>query len=480
MTTFLDSLAINLNDTRTTNGDLSYRSTLDANLDFFALGGALRQRKDEFVRLFRLAYAEDPLTALRTLFYFRDIRGGQGERDLFRAAFADLRQNDRKNFILNLINVPFYGRWDDIFESVGLDNAVLETIEDQLRADIISLNSSKPVSLLAKWLPSENASSKLSKAQARAIARYVGLTPREYRRTLTGLRTKINILETKMSQKDWESIDYGVVPSQAIRKHVKAFQRNDGTRYDAFLSAVESGEKKINATTLMTYEIYDMVSPYTYNPDDRTANALWEALPDYTNGSNAIVVADVSGSMTGRPMSISVSLALYFAERNTGPFNGYFMTFSERPELVKVRGDNLSQRIRNISSSNWGMNTNLSRVFDEILAAAQTNGATAEDLPKTVYVISDMQFDRCVSADESTFRAAKRKFTAAGFELPHVVFWNVNANDTQFPVTKFEGNVSLFSGSSQSTFQYAVAGKTPLETMVLVLTSERYNRIAVV
>ena len=480
MTSLLDSLALNLGRTLTENGAVTNASTVDANLDFFGVGGALRGRTDEFIRLFRLAYAEDKLLAVRTLFYLRDIRGGQGERDLFRAGFNTLRTLDRKNWVLNIINTPYFGRWDDLFDGVPFDPAVIEVITDQLAQDTVMMSQGKPVSLLAKWLPSENASSTESKEKARQLAKSLGISPREYRKTVVSLRKYIGLLETKMTEKDWDRIDYGVVPSQALRKHVKAFRRNDNTRYEAFLDAVDSGEKKINTSTLFTYEIYDMIPShynYTNNHDERTANTLWANLPDWTDGKNAIVVADVSGSMTGRPMSVSVSLAMYFAERNVGPFNGYFITFSESPKLVKVLGDTLSERINNISSADWGMNTDVKKVFQAILKAAQTNGASADDIPKTIYIISDMEFDGSVRASDTIFEEAKRNYEAAGFTLPHIVFWNVNARNTQFPATKFDGNVSLFSGLNQSIFQHAVAGKTPLETMVDVLSSERYSRV---
>lgn len=227
----------------------------------------------------------------------------------------------------------------------------------------------------------------------------------------------------------------------------------------------------MNSSTLYTYEIYDLIN----RGDKETANALWKSLPDFTNGSNALVIADVSGSMYGRPMSVSVSLALYFAERNKGTFNNYFMTFSSNPTLQKVYGDTLEEKMNSIQRSDWGMSTNLQASFDAILSAAVDDMTPKEQMPKILYIISDMQFDRC-GGSNTNFEEAKSKFNKNGYELPHIVFWNVNSKDDS-PSTMYDNNVTLISGSSQSTFSYAVEGKTPIESMIDILNSERYSKI---
>lgn len=211
-----------------------------------------------------------------------------------------------------------------------------------------------------------------------------------------------------------------------------------------------------------------------------TANAMWANLPDYTQGKNALVIADVSGSMSGRPMSISVSLALYFAEHNKGLFHNYFMTFSERPELHQVLGKTLEQKLQNIENAQWDMNTNLEAAFKAILQAALQNKATADEMPKILYIISDMEFDACIEGGGMTnFERAKEMFALAGYELPHVVFWNVDSRNNQTPALANDKGVTLLSGSSQSAFRYAIEGKTPLESMNDILNSERYLKIVV-
>jgi len=495
---FLDELVKVTNRTRTENEAAAHLTTLSGVLDFFALGGALRGRPSEFARLFEAAYQEDPLTALRTLFYIRDVRGGQGERNLFRVGLRRLVDIDVATFEKNLHLVPEYGRWDDLLainlpvapEPVAATNAVFALIDQQLEQDMRNFEAGNSISLLAKWLPSENTSSKATVAKARQVIAALDISPREYRKILVTLRDYIHILERDMSANNWDNIEYAKLPSQAHRKHVKAFNRHSQERYQAYLASVNRGEAKINAGTIYTYELYDQIIT-SRNDDERNAiNTLWENLPDYTEGRNALVVADVSGSMWGRPLSVSVSLALYFAERNTGPFNGYFMTFSGASDLVKVKGSNLHERMSNISQANWGMNTNLQAAFEKILQAGLAAGASAEDYPTTLYIISDMEFDMCVGkgnagdyhryaqvspADETLFENARREYAEHGLTLPHVVFWNVNARNTHAPATKFDGGVTLISGLSQSTFRYAVERKSPLEVLHEVVNSERYQ-----
>lgn len=486
MTTFLDALkATQSRNAHTENGALTHSDSGNDVLNFFGLAGAMRNNVADAKRLFRAALAEDRQLAIRALFYLRDIRGGQGERDLFRTLFQDLTQIDPVAAKQTLKFVAEYGRWDDLFH-IGLPvRDLVPVIGPQLKADNKAKAEGKSISLLGKWLPSENASSKTSRALAREMAEAMGLSNKQYRQYVVGLRKHIGLLEQKMSENDWSGIDYEHIPSQGSRKHVKAFVRHDQYRFESFLSDVMSGEKTMNAGTVFTYEVLDLIR----KNQDSAANAVWKSLPDYTNGSNALVVADVSGSMghirSGGPIDVSTSLALYFAERNTGPFNGYFVTFSERPQLVKVRGNTLTEKLTNIGTADWSMNTNIQAVFDLVLSAAQRAGANAEDIPKVIYIVSDMEFDDATSGYGSrtrvtNYEAAKQKFAAAGFELPHLVFWNVNARNTNVPVTTADANVTLVSGLSQSTFKHVFEGKTPVESMLDVLNGERYEQIVVV
>lgn len=468
---FLSSLINETNQSRTENNALAFVSTLDACLDFFALGGAKRNNQEQVVPLFSRAYHQDKQTAVRILFYLRDIRGGQGERKSFRTCLADLYQNDISVFEKIIPFVPEYGRWDDLIAFV--DNPqVVDLVKNQLDKD----NTSEQISLLAKWLPSENCSNQSQRQLARKWAKKLGLSLSLYRKTLVRLRQKINILESKMTAKQWHEIEYDKLPSLAFAKHTKAFWRNDEKRFEAYLQAVEKGEKKVNTATLYCYQIINLL-----RSDAKSAEVLWNNLPDYTRGENAIVVADVSGSMYGTPMDMSVSLALYFAERNRGAFHNYFMTFSERPQLVQVQGCTIAEKIRNIETAHWEMNTNLEAVFDTILQAAVKDKSPQEDMPAVIYIISDMEFDECCRKSNKTiFENAKQRFEKKGYRLPQVVFWNVASRSNQtLPVTRGDNNVVLVSGASQTTFELAVIGKSPLELMNEVVNAERYQQIKI-
>jgi len=475
---FLDELQKNTNKyTLTENGAVTNNSSLDANLDYFSRAGAMRGRTGDTKRMFAKAYASNPLIALRTLFYLRDVRGGQGERDTFRAGLKEL-ESIAPEMIKKIISnnwIGEYGRYDDLL-AISDKKAVSEFIKLQLDADAKAYAKGESVSLLAKWLPSENASSKESRKQALEFAELIGWKPSQYRKNIVTLRKYIKLLEQKMSNNEWSEIDYSKVPSQAGRKHVKAFMRHDEKRYREFLGKVDKGEAKINTSTLYTYEVFDLVK----SGQNEVANTMWNNLPDYTNGTDALVIADVSGSMWGRPISVSVSLALYFAEHNKGIFNNKFMTFSSHPEVIDVVGKNLTDKLCFIETREWGMSTNLEAAFDAILNAAVSSGQGNYGMPKVLYIISDMEFDSaCSRPSETIFENAQRKFKEAGLELPHVVFWNVDCRNDQSPATKFDDHVTLISGSSQSTFKYAVQGKTPIELMQEVVNGERYSRITI-
>lgn len=468
---------------RTENGAVTHSTTTNGVLDFFALAGAKRNDHNGAKTLFRKAYAEDKQLAIRALFYLRDVRGGQGERELFRVLFKELIRMDLAVAETVLKWIPEYGRWDDVVSVYGLvkDSARL-LIGRQFQADNKALSEGKSVSLMAKWLPSENASSANSRVLARTLAADLQLSNKQYRQAVVKLRQHIGLLEQQMSTNEWDSVEYGKIPSQAGRKHTKAFKRHDGERYSSFLERATKGEVKMNAGTVATYEVLDVIR----KGNEDTANAVWANLPDVTNGQNALVVADTSGSMfsivsgSTRAIDVSTSLALYFAEKNQGVFNGYFISFSESPELVAVRGATLTQKLRNIETTNWGFNTDIQKVFELILRSAISAGANAEDIPKVVYIISDMEFDSVRGGTrETNYEAAKRKFNAAGFELPHVVFWNVASRNTNVPTTAAAQNVTLVSGLSQSTFRYVVEGKTPLESMLDILNGERYAQIVI-
>jgi Domain of unknown function (DUF2828) len=508
---FLNHLAQGTGLTYTENGAVTNKSSLDAVVDFFGLAGAMRATPNDAVNLFEKAYCADPQTALRTLFYLRDVRGGQGEREIFRRCMTHLGRIDADAHKEMLKHIAFYGRWDDLLSLWdGTDKFIPRMVMYQINQDLINLNNDQSVSLLAKWMPSANATSKATVKRACQLRAALGWSAGQYRHTLSALRKKIGLLEQDMSANNWDAIDFSKLPSQAHRRHVKAFNRHLPEKYSSYLESVKKGERKINVKALYPYEVYKMA-----HSEEDYAEAAWTNLPDYTNGTNALVMADVSGSMfqpynSANPIAVSVSLALYFAERNKGAFHNYFMTFSAQPQLVKVTGKNLAQKIRMIEASQWDQNTNFLAALQAILEAAVRSGSPG-DVPKVLYVISDMEFDSAVSygsyhyetrmipfttgwgttsyrpgtvrvqdrpvAQDTVFNTAKQEYEEAGIPMPHVVFWNVNARQKQAPATIMDGNVSLVSGLSPTIFAHTVEGKSPLELVHSVVDAERYQRI---
>ena len=495
----LQHLKNEANRTYTENGAVTHATTFSDCLDLFATIGALRSSSEEtIINRFIKAYSENPDLALKTVFFARDVRGGLGERKVFRVCLKWLAENAPASARKNLIHVAEFGRWDDLLSLMGTpcEQDVLALIKAQLEADLEALASDSEVSLLAKWLPSVNASNALTVSQAKRIARYLGMMDSTYRKTLVKLRERIRIIENNLREKDY-SFDYSKQPSKAMFKYRKAFYRNDGERYEEFLGKVTRGEAKLHASTLMPYEL---VEPYldwnAYNRDnrafmkpisdeERTAlNATWESLPEFGNDENALAVIDTSGSMYcgGKPMpgAVALSLGLYFAEHNTGAFKNHFIEFSDNPQLIEVKGDTFVDRLRYVASFNEVASTNLESVFDLILSAAVRNSVPQEELPATLYIISDMEFNYCVKNSGATnFENAKAQFEAAGYKLPRVVFWNVQSRNTQQPVTQNEQGVALVSGCTPRIFNMLANGQlSPMGYMMVILGAERYAVIA--
>lgn len=450
----------------TENMAVTYTRSGSELLDFFAQAGAMRNYQDRALTLFKKAFSEDREKAVRILFYLRDIRGGQGERKLFRNCLEWLGSTYPKIFEQILEYIPEYGRWDDML----FDNKkCFLIIKKQLEED----KDSDSPSLLAKWLPTINASSKTTRAKARFIAKNLGMNQIEYRTAVRDIRKKLQVVEEKMSAQKWDEIDYSSVPSQAARIYRNAFTKHDEDRYSKFIEKAEKGEAKIQAGTLYPYQIFDSVK----NDYSSTLEALWNQLPDYTQGKNALVVADTSASMMGRPMSVSVSLALYFAERNIGQFKDYFISFSHRPLLHKVKGKTLLNKMNSIQLGDVA-NTDIQAVFKLILNVAIENNIPIEEMPEIIYIISDMEFDHCCDK-RTNFQNIKENYVQYGYKLPNLVFWNVDSRNDNIPVMKDENNVSLFSGFSPSIFKAAVENKTPEQVMLEMINSERYSNIKV-
>ena len=519
----LQAMKMQLNVARTENGDLAYKSTGSACLDFFSLCGGMRRNLEDLDKLFAKAYAENPVVAIKILFYMRNIRGGLGERNSFRVLLKELAKFYPEMAKQIVYAVPEYGRWDDLL--VLLDTPVkddaIALIKSQIEKDKEAMEKGREVSLLGKWLPSINTSSKESVARAKIIMAALGMKAVEYRKLCSALRKEIKILEDNLRRKDY-TFDYSKQPSQAMLRYKKAFMRNDEERYKSFLNkVVEQAEKlargeeipeeervKLNTKTLYPYQIVGPFMKYGINQMDEgqalSLEASWKALDRGNFDSKTIVVRDGSGSMyrgdgESAPISIATSLALFFAEQLTGPYKNSFITFSENPQLIQIpeNCDTLKKKLNYIHKFDEVANTDIGKVYRLILDVAKSGNVPKEEMIERVLIISDMEFDAAVTisgtaANErvkslseasldrsycptnvSTFEFYKKEFEAAGYELPEIVFWNVEARDTHLPVTMNEKGVKLVSGASANIFADVVSGDlkvvTPYEFMLQIL-----------
>ena len=493
--TFMDALEAQYNYKFTENGAIAYRGSGSKVYDMFAFGGAYRSRNEaDCMNLFKNAFEEDADLALKCLFYLRDCRGGQGERRFFRVCYKWLAKNEPAAAIKNLKYVPEMGRWDDLLYLIGtpVESAVAHFIEKQLTLDMEDTINGKAISLLAKWLPSENAHSPVTREKARWIITNLRLTPRAYRKTLSKLREHIKVLEKLMSANRWDEIDFSKIPSKAGLIYRNAFARRDmiAEKYKDFAM---NKNTKVNADTLYPYEIVEKVAKYFggywYGNSFRGTeveremlNKYWENQKDYLNGASPsmLCVVDTSGSMWGRPLDVACSLGLYCAEKMTGPFAGKYISFSRNPRLINCEGHDFVDKVERIYKENLCENTDLTKVFDLLLRTALQRNVKQEDIPKTICVISDMEIDNMSNWSSNTavteMEKVREKWAAFGLELPRLVYWNVDArNDT---ILDLGPNVSLVSGCSPVIFEQVLTGKQGFDLMLEVLLKDRYRGIA--
>ena len=450
------------NKTYTENGAVTLETTGDCCLDLFATVGALRHVSEEEICLrFQRAWAEDRDLAMKILFFARDVRGGLGERRAFRVITRWLADYAHTSVAKNISNIPEYGRYDDLLSllATSCEADALRFIAVQWEKDMKALESGEPVSLLGKWLPSVNATNADTIAKGKKVAKYLKLRPVEYRKALTALRKRIHILENNLRIKEY-NFDYAKLPSKAMYKYRAAFLRNDEARYQEIK--------------------YLKLRPSEYR---KALDVTWKALPDYTCGENALVVVDGSGSMYGygnpMPAAVALSLGIYFAERNRGQFQNHFITFSEHPRLVKIKGNDIVDKVMYCESYNECANTNIEAVFRLILTAAKIHQVPQEEMPSRIYIVSDMEFDYCAeNASLTNFQNMEQMYRKAGYKLPEVVFWNVDSRNTQQPVTKNQQGVALVSGCTPRLFEMLAGGNlSPYACMMDILNRDRYKDI---
>lgn len=513
MNKFIAGLQETNNFGYTENGAVKRTSTGTKLLDMFALGGAYRSRSDEdVILLFKNAYEENPVYALKCLFYLRDVRGGQGERRFFRVCLKWAADHYTAAMQRNLEYVSEFGRWDDLYSFVGtkLESAAFAMMKTQLELDV----ACKTPSLLAKWLKSENTSSNESRMLGNMTRKYLGMTHKQYRKTLSILRERINVLERLMSENRWDEIEFDKIPSKAGLKYRNAFARRDiiKAKYEAF---AKDETTKVNAKTLYPYECvaealkvmgtgygYYYGSPKSYSDTDRLmVNKYWANLADYFNNAtfNGMAIVDTSGSMVcqdaAAPINVAVSLGMYCAEKAQGPFHNKFMTFSSNPTFVEIEGVDFCDKVSRMLRAEWGGSTNIEAAFDLMLHTAINNHCSQDEIPENLIVISDMEFDSCVTSGprsndrwggygnrlsnvsrETLFESMKRKWAKYGYQMPHLIFWNVDARQNNIAM-RDTGYVSYVSGMSPSIFEQIMSGKTAADLMYEVLDQARYSCI---
>lgn len=491
------------NTSVTENGAVGYRTTGKELLDLnFAIASLRKMPDAEVVKRFKKAFVEDKILAMKWLFYARDAREGVGERRLFRVVIADLVKSN-PDMIIPVINlIPEYGRFDDLWcmlDDKEATNAIYKIVNEQLKNDWVNMTAKKPISLLAKWMPSIGASSAKTKGYAKKLCKALKMTEMEYRKALSKLRQYLDVVEVNMSKKNWSEIKYEAVPSRANLIYNNAFLRNDEARRREYLGKLKKGEAKINAATLFPHDIVHKYGGRGRNPLNATVEALWKALPDTVKGcGNTIVVADGSGSMTCTvdnnskvtALEVANALAIYFAEHSSGQFKDKYITFSENPQIVDFSNcKTLHDKLQVAGIHNEVANTNIEKVFDLILTSAVINHMSQEDLPKNILIISDMEFDACATSGNSgrwnryrptqkLFDEIARKYAMAGYKMPRLVFWNVNSRTGTIPVKENDLGVALVSGFSVNVAKMVMSGKTdPFECLLETLNSKRYAPI---
>ena len=475
---FMDDLEIETSVTLTENGGRALSTTGDKLLNLFAVLGALRSRPTDVIDKFDAAFRENADLATKMAFYGRDVRGGLGERAVGRLMLRELALLYPEVVTANFKNIVEFGRYDDLFVlfDTPVETAMVAFVKMRLLYDYRDMKSNQHVSLLAKWMPSINASSEHTKALAHRFVKALNTTPREYRKTLSALRKYIDVTEVKMSANKWTDIDYKAVPSNAMSNYGSAFARHDYEGFTRYMDTVKSGDVKINAATLYPYNVIETM----YGNRD-VAEAQWKALPNYVEGdNNFLIMADVSGSMMGRPMATSVGLAIYFAERNHGAFANKFMTFTDIPRIVDVTGDNLFDKYCSVTD-HVGYNTNLEAAFDVILSTAVRTKCPQADLPKALVIISDMEIDYWGGGSLTFTEEMRKRFADAGYEMPKLVYWNVDSRKDTFLASKNDPNTILVSGQSASTFKNLIRGidLSAFEIMVQTLNDPRYDCVVV-
>jgi hypothetical protein len=470
--------ALRQEDMLTENGMATNSTSLNACVDLFFNIGAMRgQDKQRLIATFSKAFIEDPKRAMKLLFWARDVRGGAGERQVFKDILVYLAENHDLALKPNLHLISEYGRFDDL---LILSGTYLEKEAFQLIADALTAQNG----LCAKWMPRKGQT-------AEKLRAFLKFSPKQYRKTLVNLT---NVVETKMCAKEWDSIEFGKLPSVASARYQKAFGKNAYESYSAYIQSLVKGEAKINAGAVYPYDVTKSLT----HGNSTVANEQWKALPNYMEGANDMIlpVVDVSGSMstpaggskTVTCMDVAISLGLYISERNEGPFKDAFITFSSNPQLQVLSGS-LRDRYAQMSHADWGMSTNLEATFKLILDQATKHKLSQDEMPNKILILSDMEFNAATNSrggwysrdpktewNPTAQQMIEKMYADAGYKMPQIVYWNIQSRNGGVPVAFDTQGTALVSGFSPAIMTSLLGGdiESPQQIMDKTILSERY------
>lgn len=478
----------------TENGAIGYKTTGHPLLDINFAASSLRNKSDgEIVDMFEKAYCDTPLDSILWLFYLRDVRGGMGERRSFRIILRHMAESHPEVIAGVIPYIAEYGRYDDMWVllETNFRKPVLELIKKQIVSDLNGAKENKSISLLGKWLPSRCSKNLKNKEYVRVICDGFGITPYTYQKITSTLRKHLKIVECDMSAGRWSVIDYNKVPAKANLLYNSAFLKHDEERRRKFLSALENHEEgvKINAGTLFPHDIVHKY--WNHGKLDQTLEELWKALPGGTGYTDVMIVCDGSYSMhklidkksSLQAMEACFALTIYFAERAEGVFKNRFITFSSRPKYVDIGNcKTLIDKLNCLLRHNECSSTDIKKVFDMILETAVNNHLTQDQLPGTVLVLSDMEFDNPCACNPrlnaTLFDYITKRYKNAGYKMPRLAFWNLCSRTGTIPVKENENGLVLVSGFSPVTMKMVMSGNLdPFDAMLDVLYTERYRPI---
>lgn len=473
MNKLAEAIAIDVNETFTEKGMSAYKSSTDANVDLFFKIGAMRGQ--DVIPPFRQAFNENEELAVRIALWARDVRGGAGERKIFRDIlnYLEITAPDVARRVIHMI--PELGRWDDllVFTTKNLKAEAYDFIGRGIKAGN---------SLCAKWMPRKG-------EIAADLTKYFEISPKFWRKTIVALT---NVVEQKMCANQWDNIEFGKLPSIASKRYAKAFQRHVYDKYTEYLGRLKAGEEKVNAGAIYPHQVMEHIENAQ---DEVLAQAMWDALPNYLGDESIIPIIDTSGSMvTANVHHIAFAIGMYIAEKGKGPFKDCFITFSEYSKIEKLTGS-IIDRYQQVSRAHWGGTTNIASAFDNLLSMAVNNNVPAEDMPKIILILSDMQFDQCVDMgnlqyvspwlsrsleNPKALEMVKAKYAKMGYKVPKIVFWNICDRGNNIPVTHRTDGTALVSGFSPSIMKSVLAAKnfTPVDIMLDTVMVDRYNYMA--